>query len=195
MLEYNEIKPKTVIVFDEEPWEVIDSHIFRKQQRKPVNQTTLRNLMTGRTVEHSFHQSEKVYEAEVAKRDVKYLYQKGTELWFCNPKDPKERFTISGDVVGNKTKFMLPNRIYGARVFQDEVIFDLELPIKDVFEVKEAPPNIKGNTVSGSGKPAIISTGATVLTPFFIEIGEKIVVNTGTGEYIERYKEGMFDEK
>ncbi len=194
MLEYNEIKPKTVIVFDEEPWEVIDSHIFRKQQRKPVNQTTLRNLMTGRTVEHSFHQSEKVHEAEVSKRTVKYLYQKGTELWFCNPKDPKDRFVIAGDIVGDKIKFMLPNREYSARVFQEDTIFDLELPIKDVYEVKEAPPNIKGNTVSGSGKPVVISTGATVLTPFFIEVGEKIVVNTGTGEYIERYKEGMFDE-
>jgi elongation factor P len=195
MLEYNEIKPKTVIVFDEEPWEVIDSHIFRKQQRKPVNQTTLRNLMTGRTVEHSFHQSEKVHEAEVSKREVKYLYQKGAELWFCNPKDPKDRFTISRDVVGDKVKFMLPNRNYGARVFKEDVIFDLELPIKDVYEVKEAPPNIKGNTVSGSGKPVVISTGATVLTPFFIEVGEKILVNTGTGEYIERYKEGMFDKE
>lgn len=194
MLEYNEIKPKTVIVFDEEPWEVIDSHIFRKQQRKPVNQTTLRNLISGRTIEHSFHQSEKVNEAEVAKKEVKYLYQKGAELWFCNPKDPKERFTISLDVVGDKTKFMLANRVYSVRVFKEDTIFDLELPIKDVYEVKEAPPNIKGNTVSGSGKPVVISTGATVLTPFFIEAGEKIVVNTGTGEYIERYKEGMFDE-
>ncbi len=190
MLEYNEIKPKTVIVFDEEPWEVVDSHVFRKQQRKPVNQTTLRNLMTGRMLEHSFHQSDKVHEAEVTKREVTYLYQKGAELWFCDPKNPKDRFVISMDIVGNKTKFMLPNRVYSARVFQEETIFDLELPIKDVYEVKEAPPNIRGNTVSGSGKPVIISTGATVLTPFFVEVGEKIVVNTGTGEYIERYKEG-----
>lgn len=194
MLEYNEIKPKTVIVFDDEPWEVIDSHIFRKQQRKPVNQTTLRNLMTGRTVEHSFHQSEKVHEAEVSKREVKYLYQKGAELWFCNPQDPKDRYMISGNIIGNKLKFMLPNRVYNARVFKEDIIFDLELPIKDVYEVKEAPPNIKGNTVSGTGKPVVISTGATVLTPFFIETGEKIVVNTETGEYIERYREGMFDK-
>jgi len=190
MLEYNEIKPKTVIVFDEEPWEVVDSHVFRKQQRKPVNQTTLRNLMTGRMLEHSFHQSDKVHEAEVTKREVTYLYQKGAELWFCDSKNPKDRFVISMDIVGNKTKFMLPNRVYSARVFQEDTIFDLELPIKDVYEVKEAPPNIKGNTVSGSGKPVIISTGATVLTPFFVEVGEKIIVNTGTGEYIERYKEG-----
>jgi elongation factor P len=190
MLEYNEIKPKTVIVFDEEPWEVIDSHIFRKQQRKPVNQTTLRNLMSGRTLEHSFHQSDKVHEAEVSKREVKYLYQKGSEIWFCNPKDPKERFTIDSGIIGNKLKFMLPNGLYSARVYKEDTIFDLDLPIKDVYEVKEAPPNIKGNTVSGSGKPVVISTGATVLTPFFIEVGEKIIVNTETGEYIERYKEG-----
>lgn len=194
MLDYNEIKPKSVIVFDGEPWEVIDSHIFRKQQRKPVNQTTLRNLINSRTLEHSFHQSDKVHEAQVSKKDVKFLYQKGSEIWFCDPKDPKDRFTITDSIVGNKIKYMLANRIYSVRVFNDDLIFDLELPIKDVYEVKEAPPNIRGNTVSGSGKPVIISTGATVLTPFFIEVGEKIVVNTGTGEYIERYKEGMFED-
>jgi len=189
MLDYNEIKPKTVIVFDEEPWEVIDSHIFRKQQRKPVNQTTLRNLINGRTVEHSFHQADKVHEAEVSKKDVKYLYQKGPEIWFCDAKDPKDRFTIDTGVIGNKTKFMVPNSVYTVKIFNETLIFGLDLPIKDVFEVQEAPPNIKGNTVSGSGKPVVISTGATVLTPFFIEVGEKIIVNTETGEYIERYKE------
>lgn len=188
MLEYNEIKPKSVIVFDDEPWEVLDSHIFRKQQRKPVNQTTLRNLMTGRTLEHSFHQSDKVHEADVAKREVKYLYQKGPEIWFCDALNPKDRFTIPSKIIGSKLSYMLPNTVYGARVFNEVTIFDLELPIKDVYEVKEAPPNIKGNTVSGTGKPVVISTGASVLTPFFIEVGDKIVVNTETGEYIERYK-------
>lgn len=188
MLDYNEIKPKSVIVFDEEPWEVIDSHIFRKQQRKPVNQTTLKNLITGRTLEHSFHQSDKVHEADVSKRDAKYLYQKGQEYWFCNPNDPKDRFTVAGNIIGNKIQYMLSNTVYSLRVFNEDFVFGIDLPIKDVFEVKEAPPNIKGNTVSGSGKPVVISTGATVLTPFFIEVGDKIVVNIETGEYIERYK-------
>lgn len=189
MLEYNEIKPKVVIVFEGDPWEVLGSHVFRKQQRKPVNQTTLRNLITGRTLDHSFHQSDKVHEADVSKKDAKYLYQKGSEIWFCSPDNPKDRFTLPFDVIGKKINFMIPNTVYTARVFNEDHIFSLDMPIKDVYEVKEAPPNIKGNTASGSSKPVVLKTGATVLTPFFIEAGDKIVVNIETGEYIERYKD------
>jgi len=76
MLEYSEITERKYIILDNEPWEVIGSHVFRKQQRKPVNATKLRNLITGRVTERSFHVSEKVEEAEIDKKPVKYLYTK-----------------------------------------------------------------------------------------------------------------------
>lgn len=188
MLNYNEIKEKKVIVHSGEPWEVINSHIFRKQQRKPVNQTTLKNLITGRTIEHSFHQSDKVDEADVTKRDAKFLYQKGNEFWFCAPDNPKDRFMLGEEIIGSKIQFMNSNTVYPIRIFNDDFIFDIELPIKDVFEVVEAPPNVKGGTASGSSKHVKISTGATISTPFFIEKGDKIVVNIQEASYVERYK-------
>ena len=73
MLDYSEITLRKYIVLDGEPWEVIDAHVFRKQQRKPVNATKLKNLITGKVTERSFHVSEKVEEAEIDSRDVKFL--------------------------------------------------------------------------------------------------------------------------
>ena len=74
MLEYNEIVPKKSIVMDGEPYEVLSSHVFRKQMRKPVNATKLRNMISGRVMEYSFAQSEKADEAEIEERDIKFLY-------------------------------------------------------------------------------------------------------------------------
>src|SRR5262249_60524942 len=74
MLEYNEILPKRVIMLEGEPYEVLDAHVFRKQMRKPVNQTKLRHLITGRVTEQAFHQSEKAEEADLSTKPVKYLY-------------------------------------------------------------------------------------------------------------------------
>ena len=82
MLEYNEILPKKVILVDGEPYEVLDAHIFRMQQRKPQNKTKLKGVINGRVVELTFHQSEKAEEAEIEEKEVKYLYQSRGDWWF-----------------------------------------------------------------------------------------------------------------
>src|SRR4029077_13487061 len=99
ILEYNEVTEKKFIVLDGQPYEVLSSHVFRKQQRKPVNATKLKNLFTGKVTEYSFHQSEKVSEAEIESREVKYLYKNAQkdEFWFCVEDDPKNRFFVTGD--------------------------------------------------------------------------------------------------
>lgn len=81
LLEYNEVTEKKFIVMDGTPYEVISSHVFRKQQRKPVNATKLKNLLSGKVTEYSFHQSEKIEEAEIEEKEVKYLYNNRGE-WF-----------------------------------------------------------------------------------------------------------------
>ncbi|MDP2651296.1 MAG: hypothetical protein Q8O98_01755, partial [bacterium] len=94
MLEYNEITEKKYIVFEGEPYEVIYSHVARKQQRKPVNSTKLRSLLTGRIIEHSFHAADKAEEADIDKKEVKYLYTNKGEYWFCEEGDPSKRFEL-----------------------------------------------------------------------------------------------------
>ena len=91
MLEYSEITIGKIIIFDSEPWEVVASHVFRKQQRKPVNATKLRNLITGRVTEYSFHQSEKAEEADIETKNIKLFTLKKATIGFMKmvtlPKD------------------------------------------------------------------------------------------------------------
>ncbi len=185
MLEYNEIVNRKYILVDDEPYEVLDSHVFRKQQRKPVNQTKLRNMISGRIVEKSFHQSEKVHEAELSKRTVKFLYSNKGELWFCEINDLSKRFQLDPDMIGTPAQFMKSNSTVEALVF-DERIIGVKLPIKVDLKVTEAPPAVKGDTAKGGNKQITLETGAVITGPLFINPGDILRINTETGEYVER---------
>jgi elongation factor P len=185
MLNYNEIKPKTYIDIDGEPFEVISSHVFGKQQRKPVNQTKIRNLITGKVVEKTFHRSEKVEEADIEYGTVKYLYTNRGESWFCEENDPSKRFALSEDVVKDATNYITETSIVETLLFNGDII-GLRLPIKVSLKVVEAPPNIKGNTAQGGTKNVVVETGYSVSTPLFIKIGDTIEIDTRDGQYSAR---------
>jgi elongation factor P len=185
MLEYNEITLRKYILVDGEPFEVLDSHVFRKQQRKPVNQTKLKSLLTGRIMERSFHQSEKAEEAELTYSKVKYLYSHKGEHWFCEEKDAAKRFKLEDSLVGSKVKFMKPNSMADAVSFNEKII-GLEIPIKLELKVTEAPPAVKGDTAKGGNKVITLETGITINAPLFINPGDIVRINTETGEYVER---------
>jgi elongation factor P len=185
MLEYNEITLNKYIVFEGQPYLVLDSHVFRKQQRKPVNATKLKNLITGNVKEISFHVSEKVEEAEIDKRNIKYLYTNKGEHWFCEENDPSKRFKVEDHILGNKIKFMKANSVVTSLMFGEQMI-DIEIPIKVDLKVTEAQPAVRGDTVKGGSKTVTLETGATIQVPMFVEQGEIIRINTETGEYAER---------
>lgn len=185
MLNYNELKPRKYIVLDGAPYEVLSSHVFRKQQRKPVNQTKLKHLITGKVTEQSFHQSDKIEEADVTTQKIIYIYTNKDEVWFHEAGNPGNRFTISLETIEEQVKFLKEKTEVEGLVF-DETIVGITLPIKMTFEVTEAPPNVKGNTSGGGDKKVTIETGATITTPLFIETGDTIEVNTETGEYVQR---------
>jgi elongation factor P len=190
MLEYNEVREHKIILYDGQPYEVLHSHVFRKQQRKPVNATKLKNLITGRVAEVSFASSDKVEEADIITRPVKYLYTNRGEVWACDPKDPSKRFALTEDVVGDKLKFIKQNTEIELIIFtnddDEEQTIGLKVPIKVELKVTDAPPSIKGSTMTGGNKVVTVETGATVNVPLFINTGETIRINTETGEYVER---------
>ncbi len=185
MLEYNEITLRKFILVDGEPYEVMASHVFRKQQRKPVNATKLRNLITGNIKEISFHQSEKAEEADLSTKKIKYLYNNKGEYWFCEEKDPSKRFQLASEMIGDAGKFMKANSLIDALIF-DEKIIGVKLPIKVDLKVTEAHPAVKGDTAKGGNKQVTLETGATINVPMFIQQGEILRINTETGEYTER---------
>ena len=189
ILDYSEIKPKKIILHNDEPHEVLEYHVARTQKRKPQNQVRMRNLINGRIIPFTFHASDSAEEAEMSRKDAKFLYTAKGEYFFCSPKNPGDRFTISAEVIGDSAKWLKENTEVECRIFgedEEERIIAIKLPVKMTFVVKEAPPAIKGNTASGGDKLVTLETGAKITTPLFIETGDKVVVNTDTGEYSER---------
>jgi elongation factor P len=185
VLSYNEIGLKKVIIWNDEPHIVLASHVFRKQQRKPVNITKLKSLISGRVIEQTFHQNETATEADIDSRPIEFIYESRGEYWFMTPGKPSERFALSADIVGDAARFLPPKMVVDAVIY-DEKIIGIKMPIKVELKVKEAAPAVRGNTSSGATKEAVLETGAVVLVPLFINEGDILKINTETGEYAER---------
>ncbi|OGI86118.1 hypothetical protein A3A01_01700 [Candidatus Nomurabacteria bacterium RIFCSPLOWO2_01_FULL_39_17] len=188
-LQYSEIREKKIIIYDDEPCEVVESHVARTQQRKPQNQVKLRSLISGKVFPATFHVADSAYEAEIEKRDVAFLYANRGEYWFCNPNDKSNRFKLTESLIGDTMKFLKQNSNAIALVWNndgEEKIIKVTLPIKMEFKVKEAPPAVRGDTSKGGMKIITLENGATLNVPMFINEGDTIRVNTETGEYVER---------
>lgn len=184
-LSYNEILSKKIINYNGEPYEVLSAHIFRMQQRKPVNQTKLRNLVSGKVVEISFHQNESVQEADIDTMKANYLYTARGECWFAEEGNAKNRFSFSEEAVGDKVQWLSPNSVVDVFRYEEKPM-TIKIPVKVELEVKEAPPTIKGNTATGGTKTVTLVTGAKVNVPLFINSGDIVRINTDTGDYAER---------
>ncbi len=185
MLNYSECVPRKAILVEGHPYEVITSHVFQKQKARPVNNVRLKSLLTGKTLDMVFHQYEKFEEADMGVKEIKYLYLNRGEYWFCDPKNPSDRYKLTDDQVGTNIKFIKPNSTLEATTFNDEIIA-LRYPIKVELKITESAPAVKGNTSGNATKAAVLETGATIHVPMFINEGDVIRINTETGDYAER---------
>jgi len=185
MLSYSELKPGVLIVLDGQPIEVLESEFLRMQQRQPVMKTKLKNLISGKIVERSFQPSDSLEQAEIERFPVKFLYSHKEEFWFCESSDPKNRFILKSETIGDRDKFLKPNLEISAVKFGDKII-SVDLPIKIDYKVIEAPPAIRGDTAQGGTKVIILETGAKISAPLFINEGDIVRVNTQTEQYVER---------
>ncbi|MCL4399993.1 elongation factor P [Patescibacteria group bacterium] len=184
-LSYNELKVGTIFTKDGSPFKVLSSAFVRMQQRKPVMQLKIENLISGKVQEYSAHQNEEFEEAEIDIMPVQFIYENRGEYWFNEKGNPKNRFQLSKEILGNASQFLKPSTELTAYKFNEKII-NVELPIKMDLKVTEAPPAIKGNTAQGGNKAVTLETGAKINVPLFIEEGDIIKINTETGEYIER---------
>lgn len=181
----NELRKGIFFIFEGQPYEVLSSQHLKMQQRRPVMQTRIKNLISGKIVERNFQQSDSFEEADIQKKQVKFLYSHRGEHWFSETDDSSKRFQLGQDIIGDSTAFLKPNTIVTALLF-DRKIINIELPVKMDFKVIEAPPSTRGNTAQGGTKQVKIETGAMVNVPLFVEEGDRIRINTETGEYAER---------
>ncbi|HVM76607.1 MAG TPA: elongation factor P [Candidatus Paceibacterota bacterium] len=185
MLSYTDLTKGVLFIMDGMPYEVVDTHFLRMQQRKAVVQTKIRNLITGKLLDRNFQASDNFEEAEIVKTNALFIYASRGEYWFHEEGNPKNRFSLKEEIVGEQGKFLKPNTKVQTMSFNEKVI-KVEIPIKMEFKVTEAPPSIKGNTAQGGTKQVTIEGGAKINVPLFVNEGEVIRINTQTGEYVER---------
>lgn len=188
-LSVNELKPKTFFIWEGQPYEVLEAHHLKMQQRRPVVQTRMRNMLNGKVIEHNFAQSDSFDEADITRQEVKFLYCHREEYWFASVDNPANRFKLTREVIGDNYRYLKANTLVEAVSFGGRII-NIELPIKMDFKVIEAPPAIRGDTAQGGVKQVKLETSAPVNVPLFINEGDVIKINTETGEYVERVVKG-----
>jgi elongation factor P len=189
MLSYNDLKEGAMFVYEGSPYEVIHFAFLRMQQRKPVAQTSIKNLITGKILERNFHMNESFEEVEIDKLPVKYLYHAKDEYWFCEAKDPSKRFALKEDIAGTAAQFTKQNTEVMALKWNEKII-NVIWPIKADLKITETPPGEKGNSAGNTTKAATLETGAIVQVPMFVNQGDIIRLNTTTGQYVERVEKG-----
>ena len=187
MLTVSDLAKDLIILLDGAPHRILEVHHKKIARQAATVDAKLKNLLSGSTVSRTFSSSEKFEEAEVEKRDLQFEYSNRGKYVFVNPQDKSERYELIEDNLGDEKGFLKEGLSISAHFFKGEII-SIELPVKVNYKVIEAPPNIKGNTVSGGTKQVKIESGAMISTPLFIEAGDIIRVNTEKGEYAERVK-------
>ena len=185
MLAYNDIKPGVAVLVEGEPYVCTWNNIMKKQQRRPVNQTKLRHIIKGNSIEYSFQQSDKLEEAEIETRPAVFIYERNGEWFFHDTKDKSKRFSVTDEQMGGNGKFLKGNTEVETLWF-NERLFRVKLPIKVELKVTEAPPDVRGGTIQGGSKIVELETGASIDVPMFVKLGDVIRVNTETGEYVDR---------
>ena len=170
----------------------IDSNIFQIiefQHVKPGKgaafvRTKLKNIKSGGVIEKTFRPTEKCPQARIDRKDMQYLYSDG-DLFHFMDQETFEQIALNEDSVGDALKFVKENDICKVCSHNGSV-FAIEPPLFVELEITDTEPGFKGDTATGATKPAVVETGATVYVPLFVEMGDKIKIDTRSGEYLSR---------
>ena len=147
--------------------------------------TKLKDVINGGVIERTFNPSKDVLKkAFIERKDVQYLYNDG-DLFYFMDMESFEQTPVGKDDVGDSLKFVKENEMVTMKSYQGKV-FSIEPPFTVELQITESEPGVKGNTATGATKPAIVETGAQVMVPLFVEQGEKIKIDTLTGQYLSR---------
>lgn len=184
MLGINDLKIGANIQLDGDPYTVTWSQHSKQARSAGVMRTKLKNLLTGNTIEKTFQGSDKIYEADLARGRVNYLYKDEDNLYFMN-NETYEQFSMPVGSIGENIKFMKEGEDVDVLYFEGNPV-NISLPTKISLKVIQAPPGVKGDTAQGGSKQITLETEVVINAPLFIKEGDIVRVNTETGEYVER---------
>jgi len=169
---------------DGDPWVMTYFQHVKPGKGGAFVRTKIKNLRTGKSVDRTYRAGERVVEADVEDRTMQYLYAESDGI-VCMDTQNYEQITIPLTQVGDAKNYLQENAEVSVILYKGQPI-SIEIPSFVVAKVVQTDPGVKGDTASGATKPAKIETGATVLVPLFIKEGERVRVDTRTGEYVER---------
>ncbi len=169
---------------DGDVFQIIEFQHVKPGKGAAFVRTKIRNVITGAVLEKTFNPSDKYPTAFVERKDMQYLYKDG-DLYYFMDNETYETIPINKEKLGSSFRFVKENMDVKVLSYKGSV-FGVEPPFFVELEVTETDPGFKGDTATNTTKPAILETGAEVKVPLFIEEGEKIKIDTRTGEYMER---------
>ena len=169
---------------DGQVYQVVEFQHVKPGKGAAFVRTKYKNVKTGSVVERSFNPNEKFEQAQLERRDMQYIYADG-DLYYFMDTDTYEQTPIHSDKIGEGTKFLKEEMVCKVVSYKGD-IFQVELPITVELEITECEPGVRGDTTNNANKYATLETGAVVKVPLFVNQGEKIRVDTRTGEYLER---------
>ena len=185
MYETSDIRKGLRVELDGDPFVVMDFQFVKPGKGTAFTRTKIRNMISGAVIDRTFKSGEKLKQADTEEREMQFLYRDG-EFHFMDNSN-YEQVSLESSVVGDASNYMTENMMIEVSFYKGRSI-GLTLPNFVVLEVTETAPGEKGNTVTGSSKPAMVSTGYTVNVPLFVSEGDKLRIDTRTGEYVERVK-------
>ena len=184
MASTSDIRKGLCIKYNHDIFKIIEFLHVKPGKGPAFVRTKLKSVTTGKVIDNTFSSGHKIEDVRVETRSYQYLYAEGNDHIFMDL-TTYEQLSLAEDDISEQMGYLLPNMEVQVN-FHNENPIGMELPLNVVLEVVDTESVVKGQTATSSGKPAKLETGITVTVPQFICAGEKIKVNTGTGEYVER---------
>lgn len=184
MVSAGDFRNGLTIELDNGIYQVIEFQHVKPGKGAAFVRTKLRNIKNGGVVEKTFRPTEKCPQAHIERKDMQYLYSDG-ELFHFMDVETYDQIALNEDAIGDSLKFVKENEMVKICSHKGNV-FAVEPPLFVELEVTETEPGFKGDTTTGATKPATVETGAVVYVPLFVEIGDKLKIDTRTSEYLSR---------
>lgn len=181
----NEIRGGYKVEVEGQPYTVVSNEFIKPGKGQAFNRIKLKHLLTGRVIERTFKSGEKLDVADVSEAEMRLLYKEADGIIFMDEKS-FEQIKITNDHIGDTMQWLLDDHLYEVIFYNGQPV-SVEPPTFMEMTITETAPGVRGDTASGRVlKPAIVESGAKVQVPIFIEQGEKIKIDTRTGEYVSR---------
>ncbi len=184
MISAGDFRNGITIEFEGNVYQIIEFQHVKPGKGAAFVRTKLKNIINGGVVEKTFRPTEKCPQARIDRKDMQYLYNDG-DLYNFMDVETYDQIALNDDAVGDSLKFVKENEMVKICSYNGNV-FAIEPPLFVELEITDTEPGFKGDTATGATKPAIVETGAKVMVPLFVEQGEKIKIDTRTGEYLSR---------